>query len=73
MVGVRAFAALRRWHMWLGWLVGVPMLFWTLSGWSWSRRPIEEVRGTACCAIRRRSSSPAPPVAPRSTAAAVER
>ena len=36
---------LRRWHVWLGWLVGLPMLFWTLSGLVMVARPIEEVRG----------------------------
>jgi len=40
-------ARLRRWHMWLGWLVGVPVLFWTVSGFVMVARPIEEVRGTA--------------------------
>jgi hypothetical protein len=40
-------ANLRRWHMWLGWLVGVPTLFWTVSGFVMVARPIEEVRGTA--------------------------
>ena len=40
-------ANLRRWHMWLGWLVAVPMLFWTVSGFVMIARPIEEVRGTA--------------------------
>ena len=40
-------AKLRRWHMWLGWLVGVPVLFWTVSGFVMVARPIEEVRGTA--------------------------
>ena len=39
-------ATLRRWHVWLGWLVGVPMLFWTLSGVVMVWKPIEEVRGT---------------------------
>jgi hypothetical protein len=38
---------LRRWHIWLGWLIGVPMLFWTLSGVIMVARPIEEVRGSA--------------------------
>lgn len=33
--------------MWLGWLVGVPLLFWTASGLWMVARPIEEVRGTA--------------------------
>lgn len=40
-------AKLRRWHMWLGWLVGVPVLFWTVSGFVMVARPMEEVRGTA--------------------------
>ncbi|WP_133365638.1 PepSY domain-containing protein [Qipengyuania sediminis] len=34
-----------RWHVWLGWLAGVPLLFWTLSGLVMVARPIEEVRG----------------------------
>lgn len=36
---------LRRWHLWLGWLVGVPFLLWTLSGLAMVLKPIEEVRG----------------------------
>ncbi len=40
-------ATLRRWHMWLGWLVIVPMLFWTVSGFIMVARPLPEVRGTA--------------------------
>lgn len=40
-------ADLRRWHMWLGWLVAIPMLLWTVSGFVMVARPIEEVRGTA--------------------------
>ena len=38
---------LRRWHVWLGWLVGVPMIFWTVSGLVMVARPIEDVRGSA--------------------------
>lgn len=34
-----------RWHIWLGWVVGVPLLLWTLSGVAMVARPIEEVRG----------------------------
>lgn len=34
-----------RWHIWLGWLVGVPLLLWTFSGVAMVLRPIEEVRG----------------------------
>jgi hypothetical protein len=36
---------LRRYHVWLGWLVGLPMLFWTASGLVMVAKPIEEVRG----------------------------
>ena len=36
---------LRRWHLWLGWLVGVPILLWTVSGLVMVWKPIEEVRG----------------------------
>ncbi len=34
-----------KWHIWLGWLVGVPMLLWTVSGLVMALKPIEEVRG----------------------------
>lgn len=34
-----------RWHIWLGWLVGLPILMWTLTGLVMVARPIEEVRG----------------------------
>ncbi|MGB3753052.1 MAG: PepSY domain-containing protein [Parerythrobacter sp.] len=37
---------LAKWHIWLGWLVGVPLLMWTLSGLFMVSRPIDEVRGT---------------------------
>jgi uncharacterized iron-regulated membrane protein len=36
---------LARWHIWLGWLVAVPLLLWTVSGLVMVARPIEEVRG----------------------------
>jgi hypothetical protein len=38
-------STLRRWHVWLAWLVGVPLLLWTLSGLVMVLKPIEEVRG----------------------------
>lgn len=34
-----------RWHVWLGWLVGVPLLLWTASGLFMASFPIDEVRG----------------------------
>ncbi|WP_324827044.1 PepSY domain-containing protein [Qipengyuania zhejiangensis] len=40
---MRQFA---RWHIWLGWLVGVPILMWTVTGLVMVAKPIEEVRGT---------------------------
>ncbi|QDP19125.1 hypothetical protein FMM02_03590 [Sphingomonas xanthus] len=43
-MGVRA--TLRRYHIWLGWLVAIPFLFWTVSGLVMVAKPIEEVRGT---------------------------
>ncbi|WP_343343603.1 PepSY domain-containing protein [Sphingomicrobium sp. XHP0239] len=42
---MRLRKSLRQWHIWLGWLVGVPLLFWTLSGFFMVLKPIEEVRG----------------------------
>jgi hypothetical protein len=38
-------AKLRRWHTWLGWIVGLPVLFWVVSGLAMVVKPIEEVRG----------------------------
>lgn len=40
------FLRLARWHVWLGWLVAVPLLLWTATGLWMVARPIEEVRGT---------------------------
>ena len=36
---------LRGWHIWLGWIVGIPFLVWTVSGLVMVWKPIEEVRG----------------------------
>ena len=36
-----------RWHIWFGWLVGVPLLLWTASGLFMAARPLAEVRGEA--------------------------
>lgn len=41
-IWMRRFA---RWHIWLGWLVGVPMLMWLVTGLLMVITPIEEVRG----------------------------
>ncbi|MCA1661707.1 MAG: PepSY domain-containing protein [Novosphingobium sp.] len=42
-----AHRKLLRWHVWLGWLVGVPLVLWTVTGLVMVARPIDEVRGTA--------------------------
>jgi uncharacterized iron-regulated membrane protein len=34
-----------RWHVWLGWLVGVPLLLWTASGLFMAIWPIDTIRG----------------------------
>ncbi len=36
---------LARWHIWLGWLIAVPLIMWTLTGLLMVWQPIEEVRG----------------------------
>jgi hypothetical protein len=36
---------LAKWHVWLGWLVGVPIVMWLASGLFMTIKPIQEVRG----------------------------
>jgi len=62
MKGLRS--SLRRYHIWLGWLIGVPMLFWTISGVLMVVKPIEEVRGAALLSDPPPVRSATPPVAP---------
>jgi len=42
LLSVRTLA---RWHIWLGWLVGVPIAMWLATGLFMVSRPIEELRG----------------------------
>lgn len=42
MVTMRKLA---KWHIWLGWLVGVPIAMWLATGLFMVSRPIEQVRG----------------------------
>jgi len=62
MSGLRS--TLRRYHIWLGWLIGVPMLFWTISGVLMVVKPIEEVRGTALLSDPRPVRTATLPIAP---------
>jgi hypothetical protein len=55
---------LRRFHIWLGWLVGVPLLIWTASGLFMAAQPIERVRGEHLVREAPRLSLSAPPVPP---------
>nr|WP_294170084.1 PepSY domain-containing protein [uncultured Sphingomonas sp.] len=64
---------LRRWHIWLGWLVGLPLLFWTLSGVIMVWKPIEEVRGTDLLAEAPAVRLSTPPVPPRVSGLPVEK
>jgi hypothetical protein len=41
----RTMKRFARWHIWLGWLVGFPVLMWTVTGLVMVAKPIEEVRG----------------------------
>lgn len=40
---MRLFA---KWHIWLAWLTGVPILMWVVTGLIMVVKPIEEVRGS---------------------------
>lgn len=55
---------LRRWHVWLGWVVGLPILFWVVSGLVMVAKPIEEVRGEHLLAEPRPVRLALPPVPP---------
>ena len=41
----RAFRRFAQWHIWLGWLIGFPILMWTVTGLIMVIKPIEQVRG----------------------------
>ena len=45
MAQQRVMQLFAKWHIWLGWLVGVPVLMWTVTGLVMVLTPIEEVRG----------------------------
>ena len=55
---------LRRWHVWLGWLVGLPILFWVVSGLVMVAKPIEEVRGEHLLSEEKPVRLALPPVPP---------
>lgn len=40
------YRSFHKWHIWLGWLIGVPLILWTASGLFMVAKPIDEVRGS---------------------------
>jgi hypothetical protein len=56
---------LRRLHVWLGWIVGLPVLFWAVSGLIMVIRPIDEVRGNHLLSDAKPIQLAGPPVPPR--------
>lgn len=56
---------LRRFHIWLGWLVGIPLLIWTASGLFMAAAPIETVRGEHLITPAPPLSVASPPIAPQ--------
>lgn len=67
-----ARSRLRRWHVWLGWIVGIPILLWVVSGLVMIARPIEVVRGTDLMREPAPMRLAAPPVAPRIAGQAIK-
>jgi uncharacterized iron-regulated membrane protein len=45
MARQRMMQRLARWHIWLGWVIGLPILMWTITGLVMVARPIEDIRG----------------------------
>lgn len=62
----RLMLTLARWHIWLGWLIGVPITMWLATGLLMVARPIDQVRGEHL----RREAASAPLVLPGSAIAA---
>lgn len=71
-VQARGRRLLARAHVWIGWLVAIPLLLWTASGLWMVARPIEEVRGEHLVAPPAPLVLPPTLVAPRTGSRAVE-
>ena len=64
---ILSMRTLAKWHIWLGWLVGVPIAMWLATGLFMVARPIEAVRGDH---IKREVAAAEALVIPGSTLAA---
>jgi uncharacterized iron-regulated membrane protein len=65
---MRARLLLRRVHIWLGWIVGIPLLIWTVTGAVMAILPIETVRGEDLLKEPQPVAMTVAPVAPPLTA-----
>ena len=63
---------LRRWHVWLGWIVALPILLWVVTGLVMVARPIEEVRGEGLLAEPMPMRLATPPAVPRVDGVAIK-
>ena len=63
---------LRRWHVWLGWIVGLPILLWVVTGLVMVARPIEEVRGEGLLSDPTPMRMATPPAIPRVEGVAIK-
>lgn len=61
---MRLRGVLRRYHVWLGWVVGLPLLLWTASGLFMASQPIGTIRGERLLAEAPPLVPAAPPVPP---------
>lgn len=66
-------STLRRYHIWLGWIVGLPILFWVVSGLVMILKPIDEVRGRHLLEARSHFALQGQPVAPPLAGVEIER
>lgn len=62
---MKARQSLRRIHIWLGWIIGLPILLWVVSGLVMVIRPIETVRGEGLISDPPPIALSAPPVPPQ--------
>jgi hypothetical protein len=56
---------LRRYHIWLGWIVGLPILFWVVTGLIMIIKPLDEVRGRHVIETHKHFALKSEPVPPK--------
>jgi hypothetical protein len=63
---------LRRWHVWLGWIVALPILLWVVTGLVMVAKPIEEVRGESLLSDPKPMRMATPPAVPHVDGVAIK-